>query len=196
MHGFGLVLIAVAIGLLAGCLFGTQPSVNGQLGGNLEHPLQATLISFASGTAIIIVVMLLIGVFPPRFTAPPSQLPWWVWFGGAIGAFMVTTSLVLVPKVGSLPWFAAVMTGQTVTALLLDHYGLLGNPKTPISPLRFLGTGLLIAGVLAVVQAKRIELRKEFPFETDRAAGDLDRSLADITRALGHHNLGRDRVAR
>jgi transporter family-2 protein len=157
MHGFGLVVIAVLIGLLAGGLLGTQPSVNGHLARHLAHPLQATMISFGTGTAIILLVTLAGGHFPPRFTSPPSQVPFWAWFGGAIGVVMVTTSLILVPRVGSLPWFAAVMSGQTVAALVLDHYGLLGNPRTPISPLRLLGTGLLIAGVLMIVQAKRLE---------------------------------------
>ena len=157
MQDVGLILIAVIVGLLAGSLLGMQPSVNGQLGRNVANPLQATLISFASGTAIIFVLLLATGNFPVRFTTPPSQLPWWIWLGGSIGVVMVTTSLLLVPRVGSLPWFAAIMTGQTVTALILDHYGLLGNPRSPASPLRLLGAGLLVAGVLVIVQAKRLE---------------------------------------
>lgn len=157
MQDAGLVLIAVIIGLLAGSLLGLQPSVNGQLGKSVANPLQATFISFASGTAIIFVLLVVTGHFPVRFTTPPSQLPWWIWLGGSIGVVMVTTSLLLVPKVGSLPWFAAIMTGQTVTALVLDHYGLLGNPRSTASPLRLLGTGLLVAGVLVIVQAKRLE---------------------------------------
>ncbi len=160
-HGIGIVFVAIVIGLLAGCLLGTQPSVNGQLGRHLEHPLQASLISFASGTTILLVLNLVSGVFPPAFTTSPRDLPWWIWFGGAIGVVLVTTSLILVPRVGSLPWFAAVMTGQTVAALLLDHFGMLGNPRTEASPLRLLGAGLLIAGVLVIVQAKRLELMDE-----------------------------------
>ena len=156
-HGIGIVFVAITIGLLAGCLLGTQPSVNGQLGRHLEHPLQASLISFASGTTILLLLTLASGVFPPAFTTTPRDLPWWIWFGGAIGVVLVTTSLILVPRVGSLPWFAAVMTGQTVAALVLDHYGLLGNPRAEASPLRLLGAGLLIAGVLVIVQAKRLE---------------------------------------
>lgn len=119
------------------------------------------MISFGTGTAIILVLTMLGGHFPPRFTTPAGEIPWWAWFGGAIGVVMVTTSLILVPRVGSLPWFAAVMTGQTVTALVLDHYGLLGNPRTPASPLRLIGTCLLICGVLAIVQAKRLEHARE-----------------------------------
>lgn len=157
MQGIGIVLIAVIIGLAAGCLLGAQPSINGQLGRSLEHPLHASLISFASGTAIVLVILVFIGSAKPVFTTPARDLPWWIWLGGAIGVVMVTTSLILVPRVGSLPWFAAVMTGQTVAALLLDHFGLLGNPKTEASPLRLLGVGLLIAGVFVIVQAKHLE---------------------------------------
>jgi transporter family-2 protein len=160
VQGFGFVMLAVLIGLIAGCLLGTQPSVNGQLGKNLEHPLQASLISFASGTLILLVLTVSTGSFPPIFTSPPREFPWWIWCGGAIGVVLVTSSLILVPRVGSLPWFAAVMTGQTVAALLLDHFGLLGNPRTEASPLRLIGAGLLITGVLVIVQAKRLEHRQ------------------------------------
>lgn len=154
-------MVAIAVGLFAGCLLGTQPSVNGQLGRSVEHPLQASLISFASGTAILLLLSVVSGTFPPAFTTPPRDLPWWIWFGGAIGVVLVTTSLILVPRVGSLPWFAAVMTGQTVAALILDHYGWLGNPRAHASPLRLLGAGLLIAGVLVIVQAKRLEFKAD-----------------------------------
>ena len=72
---------------------------------------------------------------------------------------MVTTSLILVPKVGSLPWFAAVMTGQIVAAITLDHFGWLGNPRADASPLRLLGGALMIAGVMVIVYAKHSEQR-------------------------------------
>jgi len=36
--------------------------------------------------------------------------------GGAIGVMLVTTSIIFVPRVGSLVWLAAVMTGQTLGA--------------------------------------------------------------------------------
>lgn len=157
MSPSGLILLAVAIGLAAGCLLGAQPSINGQLGQNVAHPLQASLISFATGTGILLILTTLSGVFPPQLTTPIRQLPWWIWTGGAIGVVLVTTSLILVPRVGSLPWFAAVMTGQTLAAIVLDHFGLLGNPKAVASPLRLLGGALLVAGVMVIVYAKHCE---------------------------------------
>ena len=152
-----LFLIAILVGLFAGGLLGAQPSVNGFLGQHLRHPLQAALISFGSGTAVLFLLCVAAGQFPPNFTITPQNLPWWSWFGGLIGVILVTTSLILVPRVGSLPWFAAVMTGQTIAALFLDHFGMLGNPRTSISPLRMIGASLLIAGVLFIVYAKHAE---------------------------------------
>ncbi len=175
MQSWGIVFVAVAVGLATGCLLGTQPSANGQLGRNLEHPLQASMISFASGAVIVLVLSLVAGVFPPRLVTPAGQLPWWIWTGGAIGVVMVTTSLIFVPRVGSLIWFAAVMTGQTGAAILLDHYGWMGNPRSPASPLRLLGAVLLIGGVLAIVEAKRTE-RPRQPAALDRTGKSDERT--------------------
>ena len=157
MQNASLLILAVLLGLLAGGLLGTQPSVNGYLGRHVAHPLQAALISFASGTAALLILCLTTKNFPVVFNIAPSSLPWWSWTGGMIGVILVTTSLILVPKIGSLPWFAAIMTGQTIAALVLDHFGLLGNPRSETSPLRLLGTFLLILGVLAIVYAKKLE---------------------------------------
>ena len=152
-----MLTIAILVGLAAGCVLGIQPSVNGSLGKVVAHPYQAALISFSVGTALLLILCLFAGVFPPSFQSTPRQLPWWIWSGGAIGVVVVTTSLFFVPRVGSVPWFAAIMTGQTLAAILLDHYGWMGNPQASASPLRLLGVALLVAGVLVIAQAKRSE---------------------------------------
>lgn len=175
-HPATFFLVAIGIGLLAGGLLGTQPSVNGSLGKVVEHPLQASLISFGSGTAILLAITVSLGKFPPSFSVSARDLPWWIWFGGAIGVVMVSTSLLIVPRIGSLPWFAAVMTGQTIAALILDHYGLLGNPKTPVSALRLGGATLLIIGVFVIVAAKKIEANADYGPEvnaTDERPADV-----------------------
>ncbi|MEO1529822.1 MAG: DMT family transporter [Planctomycetota bacterium] len=172
-----MLIVAIVIGLLAGGLLGIQPSVNGSLGKSVAHPLQASLISFASGTAILLVLTLALGGFPPKFVTPPGQLPWWVWLGGAIGVVMVSTSLFWVPRVGSLPWFAAVMTGQTIVAIFLDHFGLLGNPRSSVSALRLAGAGLLVLGVLMIVGAKQLEHGVESAVKDDTPAKESDTAV-------------------
>ena len=149
--------LAILVGLLAGCMLGTQPSANGYLGRRVAHPLQAAVISFGSGFAILVAISAAAGQFPPRLTVPIASLPWWAWSGGAIGTVLVTASLIFVPRIGSLSWFAAVITGQICAALILDQWGLMGNPKSAASPLRIAGALLLIAGVLLITRAKALE---------------------------------------
>lgn len=167
--------IALGVGLLTGALLAAQPSANGYLGRQVAEPLQASLISFASGTTIILLVLLALGQFPPSFKNPPSTLPWWAWTGGAIGTVMVTTSLIFVPKIGSLAWFAVVMTGQVVAALMLDHFGWMGNAKQPASPLRLFGALLLIGGIACISFSRSRSVVKhadERPVAEGAAQGD------------------------
>ncbi|MGV3484544.1 MAG: DMT family transporter [Planctomycetaceae bacterium] len=145
----------MVIGLSSGFLLGTQPSVNGHLSRQLEHPLQASIVSFAIGTVILVILAVAMGVFPPRLQTPVSQMPWWIWGGGAIGALLVTASLILVPRIGSLPWHAAIIAGQMSAALVLDHYGWLGNLQQPLSRTRAIGAALLVAGVIIIFWAKK-----------------------------------------
>ncbi|XZE54312.1 DMT family transporter [Planctomycetaceae bacterium SH139] len=159
-HGW-FFIVAVAIGLLTGALLGAQPSANGFLGRHVAHPLQASTISFASGTALLVLVTLAMGHFPPKFTVPVSSLPWWAWIGGAIGTVMVTSSLFFVPKIGSLVWFAVVITGQIVAALILDHFGWLGNPKQAPSPLRLIGASLLVLGIVCITYSREPAVVKQ-----------------------------------
>ena len=159
-------LIAIVIALVVGSLFGIQSSINGLLGHAVEHPLQASLISFASGTLTVAVCCIAMGDFPPRFVTAPSELPLWIWTGGLIGAVVVTASLVMVPRIGSLLWFGSLVTGQILTATVLDHFGWLGNPRVTASPLRLLGAGLLLAGLMVIVGAKSLE-RRSPSAETD-----------------------------
>lgn len=167
------------IGLFAGCLLGAQPSANGHLGRFLAHPLQAATISFASGTLLLIICSAVVGQFPPKFSVPISSLPWWVWIGGAIGTVLVTTSLYFVPRVGSLYWFAAVMTGQVLAALVLDQFGLMGNPRQPANWLRITGAILLVMGILCITYSRTTGTLKAGTIETMSGKGNMSSPATD-----------------
>lgn len=145
-------LLAVVCGLFAGAILAAQPGANGTLARRVAHPLHASLISFGSGLAILTLVSILWGVFPPRIVGSVREIPWWAWFGGAIGAVLVTSSLIFAPKTGGLVWLSLVISGQIIAALALDHFGWAGYPQQPVNAQRLLGAILLIVGVLLVVR--------------------------------------------
>ena len=143
-----LVYCAIAIGM--GCFLALQAGVNGQLRLRTGDPVRAALLSSAIAATSLLVYSL-VAVREPWPSA--DRLiggPWWLWIGGVLGAVYVATSLVLVTRLGSTLMFALIVVGQMVAARFLDHYGLLGIPRHEVSPLRILGVGLLVVGVVLI----------------------------------------------
>lgn len=147
-------LLYIVLALIAGTLVAVQPGINALLSKHVAHPVQASVISFSAGLLTLLVVCLALGHKLPR----PSMLldaPWWLWIGGGmVGAFFVTTALVVAPKIGAAYWVSLVVAGQVLASLALDHFGVLGFRRQPIDWNALLGAGLVIAGV-AVVSARK-----------------------------------------
>jgi bacterial/archaeal transporter family-2 protein len=79
-----------------------------------------------------------------------SSVPWWVWTGGLLGTGVMLTPVLLVGRLGAALLFAAIITGQLVCSLLVDHLGAFGLPRHPITLTRLCGTVLLFIGVYLV----------------------------------------------
>ena len=69
------------------------------------------------------------------------------------GAVYVAAAAVLITKLGSAVLFTLVIFGQLVTAVVMDHFGLIGLEKHPISAARIVGILLVLAGVVIVRQS-------------------------------------------
>lgn len=132
-----------------GICVSVQAGVNSRLPFWVGHPIRSALVSFAVGTAALLVASLLIRAPWPS----PSRLttaPWWTWTGGLLGAGIVAGTIVAAPRLGGATLAGLVVLGQLLCALALDHYGLFGFPTHTLTPLRALGAALLIAGVVLI----------------------------------------------
>jgi len=143
------MIFALLLALAAGVLLPVQAGLNAQLRSALGSPIAAAFISFLVGTAALAAATLLF-----RISFPVSRA-WAVthpvqWSGGIIGALYVLAAVVLAPKLGAGTLVAAVVAGQMITSLLLDHYGLIGFPVHPLSAVRFIGAALIIMGVVLI----------------------------------------------
>jgi len=136
----------VLMALVAGLSVPTQAGINAQLGLWTRSPVLAATISFAVGTLVLILYSLVTRIPLPSL-ATAGQHPWWIWVGGALGAFFVTATIILVPKLGATTMVTSVLAGQMVASLLLDHFGWLGYPQHAASPGRIAGVLLVGAGV-------------------------------------------------
>jgi transporter family-2 protein len=142
---------AVLLALAAGGVMALQPAVNGRLASQCSHPLQASILSFATGLLALIVVGLCLRVGVPSVDKLQT-LPLWAWGGGVLGTYMVTVSLLVAPKLGATRWIALVLTGQIVLSLILDHFGLIGYARQAFSWTRAAGVLFLVVGVLIVMR--------------------------------------------
>jgi len=67
---------------------------------------------------------------------------------GAMGASLVFGIAYLIPRVGAGPFTYALLAGQIISAMVLSHYGWLGSPKQPITPMGIVGVIVLAIGVM------------------------------------------------
>jgi transporter family-2 protein len=143
--------LSYVLGVVAGFGLSVQVGMNSQLRKVLQSANIAALISFGVGTVALIVLLFATRAsFPPR--AAFAAIPWWAWFGGLLGAFYVASSTVVAADIGATSLLALALLGQLATALVLDHFGLLGLPVNPISLTRLAGVVMLGGGVWLITR--------------------------------------------
>lgn len=139
----------IFLAVLAGMAMPTQATVNSKLAGYVNSPISAAFISFAVGTVVLFVYMLLTGV-PFSSLATAKDAPLVAWIGGFLGAFFVSVMAMIVPKIGVALSFSLAIGGQMLATLLIDHFGWLGVPEKPINLWRVLGAAMITVGVILI----------------------------------------------
>jgi bacterial/archaeal transporter family-2 protein len=129
-------------------LIPAQVAMNAKMRTFTINPTYSTLLNFAVGIVGICLVMgVTVALGQAGSWRGVANAPWWAWCGGLIGAFFVTGGILIVPQVGSASYSVAVIAGQLIGAMLLDHFGWLNLPQYPFSLSRIGGALLLLAGV-------------------------------------------------
>jgi len=142
------VLFAMAA-LIAGALVPFQAGSNAALGRALGHPLWATVASLLVSLLVVLPVMLAMRTPAPTMQSA-AHLPVWAWFGGVAGVIYITAALLLTPRMGAASFIVCVIAGQMATALLIDHFGLVGLPVKSVNFGRIAGVALIFIGMLMV----------------------------------------------
>jgi len=139
----------VLFAFAAGAALPVQFGINAQLSSWLDSPVRAAFVSFLTGAIILAVAAALL------FKPLPSgnrlgHAPWWVWIGGAFGAFYVVASIVAAPRLGAATVVAVIVAGQSLASVVVDHYGWVGFEPRHVSAGRLVGMALVGSGVALV----------------------------------------------
>jgi bacterial/archaeal transporter family-2 protein len=137
------------ISILAGVAVAFQTGVNSQLRTDTNNPVLTALISFLVGTVALIVLYFVLFRQTPTFPSGYS-FTWWKFTGGLLGVLYVTAVVIAAPKIGAANAMAFIVAGQFITAIIIDNYGWMRMPVTPISFYRVAGVGCLLLGVYLI----------------------------------------------
>jgi transporter family-2 protein len=138
------------LGVIAGSMITIQSVLNSALGqktGNFGSVLVLTVVSMA-------LLVILIVAFPN--TADLKNIPgiseWYLYLGGAFGVAILAAPIFLIPRIGATSTLTALVVGQLLLALIIDHFGLFSFPKIEINSMRIMGLALLVAGAFLIKQ--------------------------------------------
>jgi transporter family-2 protein len=139
-------LVLFGLMFAGGIAVAVQPSINGRLAQKVGS-IESSCISFAVGTLALLVVALSAG--KGNFKEV-GHAQWWELSGGLLGAFFVTLTIIIVPRIGTASAMAATIAAQLITGLIIDHYGLFGFRTVSVDSTRAVGVLLLLAGAALV----------------------------------------------
>jgi transporter family-2 protein len=140
-------LLLLLFTVVAGAFLPMQAGVNARLAHYVGGPVRASMISFAVGALALFIVVLL---FYRGEEHHASDAPWWAWVGGLLGAFYVTSTVVVPVRIGGAAFFGVLVAAQLVTSVVLDRLGAIGFPKHDLTPGRLIGVAMLIGGAVLV----------------------------------------------
>ncbi|MCJ2136225.1 DMT family transporter [Methylobacterium sp. J-026] len=138
------------LALLAGIANAIEPGQNATLAKSTGQPMLAGLFCFALAVACFLGAMAILRWYGQPTAERATDVPWWAWPGGILGAAVVLAQLYVSEQVGAAPFLGCVITAGVIGSIALDHYGLVGFERRPAGRWRLLGGVLMVAGVALV----------------------------------------------
>jgi len=144
------IYLYLLLALAAGAVMPTQAATNNKMAVFLnDSPVLASFISFFVGTIALFIYVVASGTSLGNLALAKNATPV-AWVGGILGAFFVTATVALVPRLGVALTFSLIIAGQMIVTLVIDHFGLLGVPMKEISAARIGGILLITLGVILI----------------------------------------------
>lgn len=143
------IYLYILLALAAGAMLPTQAAANNRLADFVNGPVLAALVSFVVGTLALLVYTLASGAPLGSILLVKNASPT-AWIGGFLGAFFVTATIMLVPRLGVAMTFSLIIAGQMLMTLVIDHFGLFGIEERTFNLPRLFGIALITTGVILI----------------------------------------------
>jgi bacterial/archaeal transporter family-2 protein len=138
-------ILPLLLAVFAGSLLPAQFAANGALANHLQTVTLTGAISYLVGS-VGLFILLKVQRLKPDWPAA-RKAPRWAWLGGVVGSAYVVGSVILTRALGAALATTLVIASQIVTAILLDHFGVLGLEQRRINLLRLAAVLLAFAAL-------------------------------------------------
>lgn len=122
-------ILFTLLAVLGGVGVAIQAQVNGGLGKGVGV-IEASFISFGTGIVFLFFMML---TFGKGNVSLVTTVPKWQLIGGLLGAVYILIAILVVPKIGVLLTFVALVSGQILMGIVISHFGLFDIHPSPIT---------------------------------------------------------------
>lgn len=138
------MLWGIIFSIIAGMAMSVQGVMNTRLGegiGNMEAN------AFVQGSAFALALLVLLFYRQGSFAALGSVNKLY-WLGGVLGLVITLTVMLGIKSLGTTLAVSVILVSQLLVAALIDAFGLMGSEKLAFGWNKYLGLGLMTAGLL------------------------------------------------
>lgn len=136
--------------LIGGALRSVEAGCQNSLKLALHNVFLCGVISYAvalAGVGLAFAVVVVVsgrGRWPSR--SDLMAMPRWAPLGGLTGGAAIFAMIAAASSVGVSTFNALIIAGQMVLATVMDHFGVMGFPRRPITARRLVGCALIVVG--------------------------------------------------
>jgi bacterial/archaeal transporter family-2 protein len=134
------------LALLAGAALSFEGAIYAELGKSIGQ-LETSFYNFFMGSIILGLLWLFFGKGRLSYTL---EAPKWSLLGGVLGVVYLTSIVVSVPFVGVGITMVAVIIGQLVMSMIIEHFGWLGSKKTKINKEKILAVISMVVALILI----------------------------------------------
>ena len=139
-------LIAYLLALLAGAALSFEGAIYAELGKSIGQ-IETSFYNFIMGSIIMGLLWIFFG---KGKLSHVLEAPKWSLLGGLLGVVYLTSIVISVPFVGVGITMVAVIIGQLVMSMIIEHFGWLGSKKTRINKEKIIAVVSMIIALILI----------------------------------------------
>jgi transporter family-2 protein len=142
------IFLIILIGLAGGIAVGLQSPMASMLTQRMGI-FESVFIVHVGGAVIALIPLLFYG---GGKLSQWRSVPWYTLGAGVFGLIVIAAISYMIPRVGVATSITAIVAGQLLVSIILDHFGLLGMAVKPLDVTRVIGIAVVLFGVWLTVK--------------------------------------------